>query len=312
MKCKVCKEKAFVALPSHNAAFCKEHFNAFFMKQVAQGIKRRKLLEPDDKVLVALSGGKDSLGLMYALAELGYDVTGLHIDLGIFESSIKARSVVEDFCKDKGYPLRIVELEKEGVPMPLIKKHIRRPICAICGKFKRHYFNKVAIEEGYTALATGHNLDDEVARLFANTLRWDQGYLSDQGPVLPAENGFAKKVKPLFRLTEYESAIFSFLADIPYHHLPCPYSSGASFTGHKLLWRDMELRSPGTKRAFYKGFLDRGRPAFSALEKEEKDYEIAPCTECGYPTSAGKCSICRLRSQLQDSLKQEAMEATKA
>lgn len=135
MKCKVCKAEAVISLPSHNAAFCKDHFEKFFMKQVSTGIRRRKLLEPDDKILVALSGGKDSLGLMYVLAELGYNVTGLHIDLGIFDSSKIARAVVEDFCKDKGYPLQVVELEKEGVPMPLIKKHIRRPICSICGKF---------------------------------------------------------------------------------------------------------------------------------------------------------------------------------
>ncbi|WP_320169121.1 ATP-binding protein [Maridesulfovibrio sp.] len=305
MKCKVCKGEAVVSLPSHNTAFCKEHFLRFFLNQVAVGIRRRKLLEPDDRVLVALSGGKDSLGLMYALAELGYNVTGLHVDLGISDSSRMARAVVEDFCSEKGYPLRVVELEREGVPMPLIKKHIRRPICSICGKFKRHYFNKVALEEGFTALATGHNLDDEVARLFANTLRWDQAYLSDQGPLLPAENGFAKKVKPLFRVSEFESANFSFLAGIPYHHLPCPYSSGASFTGHKLLWRDLELRSPGSKRAFYKGFLDRGRPAFAAIAASEKGDAVKPCTECGCPTSAGVCNVCRIKEQLRKSLEEE-------
>ncbi|CCO23969.1 ATP-binding protein [Maridesulfovibrio hydrothermalis] len=304
MKCKVCKAPAVISLPSHNAAFCQEHFGKFFMKQVSEGIRKRKLLEYDDKILVALSGGKDSLGLMYALAELGYNVTGLHIDLGIFDSSKKARSVVEDFCKDKGYALKVVDFEKEGVPMPLIKKHIRRPICAICGKFKRHYFNKVALEDGYTALATGHNLDDEVARLFANTLRWDQAYLSDQGPLLPAENGFAKKVKPLFRVTEFESANFSFLKGIPYHHLPCPYSGGASFTGHKMLWRDLELRSPGSKRSFYKGFLDRGQPAFAAIHEGRKDYEVKPCEECNCPTSAGICSVCRLKKQLKQALEE--------
>ncbi|SDK86656.1 TIGR00269 family protein [Maridesulfovibrio ferrireducens] len=302
MKCKVCKAEAVVALPSHNTAFCPVCYDRFFMKQVSEGIRKRKLLEKDDKVLVALSGGKDSLGLMYALAELGYNVTGLHIDLGIFDSSKKARSVVEDFCADKGYALKVVELEKEGVPMPLIKKHIRRPICSVCGKFKRHYFNKVAIEDGYTALATGHNLDDEVARLFANTLRWDQAYLADQGPLLPAEDGFAKKVKPLYRVTEFESANFSFLKGIPYHHLPCPYSSGASFTGHKMIWRNQELRSPGSKRAFYGGFLDRGQPAFAAIHEKKKDYEVEPCSKCGCPTSVGLCGVCRIREQLDEAL----------
>ncbi len=304
MKCKVCKEPAVVCLPSHNAAFCPGCYEKFYMKQVREGIRKRKLLNRDDKVLVALSGGKDSLSLMYALAELDYDVTGLHIDLGIPNSSEKARAVIEDFCSSRGFKLTVVEMEKEGMPMPLVKKHIRRPICSVCGKVKRHYFNRVALEQGFTALATGHNLDDEVARLFANTLRWDQAYLSDQGPVLPAENGFAKKVKPLYRLSEYENANFAFLQGIPYHHLPCPYSGGASFTAHKMLWRDLEFKSPGTKRSFYEGFLDRGAPAFASFH-ERKAEEVIACTDCGCPTSAGVCGVCRIKVQLDRALKEE-------
>lgn len=304
MKCKVCKEKAVVSLPSHNAAFCPECFEKFYMKQVSEGIRKRKLLERDDRILVALSGGKDSLSLMHVLAELNYDVTGLHIDLGIPNSSETARAVIEDFCKSRGFKLIVVEMEKEGLPMPLVKQYIRRPICSVCGKVKRHYFNRVALENGFTALATGHNLDDEVARLFANTLRWDQAYLSDQGPLLPAENGFAKKVKPLYRLTEFENANFAFLKGIPYHHLPCPYSGGASFSGHKMLWRELEFRSPGTKRSFYEGFLERGAPAFAAFH-EHKSKEVIPCTECGCPTSAGVCGVCRIKAQLKRTMEEE-------
>ena len=97
MKCTRCKAPAVVALPSHNAAFCPECFLDFFSKQVDKGIREHGLMTKEDKVLVALSGGKDSLALMLELGRQGYDVTGLHVDLGIPESSPSARGVVERF-----------------------------------------------------------------------------------------------------------------------------------------------------------------------------------------------------------------------
>ena len=159
------------------------------------------------------------------------------------------------------------------------------------------------MEEGFDVLATGHNLDDEVARLFANTLRWDTAYLSDQGPVLPASDGFVRKVKPLFRLSEYETANYAFLKGIEIHSDPCPYSGGASFTAHKELWGELEHRSPGQKLQFYQAFLKNGKPAFAQLEKET-GAQLAPCDECGSPTSAGTCSVCRIREAVRQSREQ--------
>lgn len=297
MKCSRCKKLACVSLPSHNAGFCPECFPLFFSKQVATAIRREKMFTLDERILVALSGGKDSLGLMLELKLQGYDVTGLHIDLGIPDSSWKARKKVEDFCEKNELNLEVFEMEKWGLPISDVKKYVDRPVCAVCGKMKRHHFNRIAHEGGYDALATGHNLDDEVARLFANTLRWDTAYLSDQGPVLQAAEGFVRKVKPLFRLTEFETANYAFLKGIEIHSDPCPYSGGASFTNHKALWGELEFRSPGQKFQFYNGFLQRGKAAFAALEKEIGS-DLKPCEECNSPTSVGVCSICRIRASV--------------
>jgi len=293
MKCRKCKAPAEIPLPSHNTAFCRDCFAAYFTGQVDKAIRRHGLINPGERVLVALSGGKDSLTLMLELSRQGYDVTGLHVDLGIPVSSPAARAKVAGFCELHGLTLRVVELTKEGLPIPDVKRYINRPICSACGKIKRHWFNRVALEDGFQVLATGHNLDDEVARLFANTLRWDAGYLSDQGPCLDAESGFARKIKPLYRLTEFETACYAFLNGIEIHSAPCPYSGKASFTGHKRLWADLEHTSPGTKIAFYDGFLKRGRPAFAQVE-QQAGVELAPCESCGSPTSTGLCGVCRL------------------
>ena len=291
MICKRCKSAtAIISLPSHNTGFCENCFRDFFSAQVARGIETGKLFTHEDRILVALSGGKDSLSLMLELSRQGYDVTGLHIDLGIPGSSEIVRGVIERFCGKHGFKLIVKEMAKEGLAIPLVKQRLKRPICSACGKIKRHYFNKTALEEGFTALATGHNLDDEIARLFSNTLRWDVGYLSDQGPRLDGEDGFARKVKPFWRLTEFETATYAFLEGIEHHHTPCPYSAGASFTYYKGLWNQL---------AFYVDFLKRGRSAFAGLERTEGD-ALAPCTVCGYPTSSGVCGVCRIREVVKE------------
>ncbi len=299
MKCKICKAPAQVALRAHNAGFCRECYLRFFSRQVSKGIEGQKLFTREDSVLVALSGGKDSLALMLELSRQGYRVTGLHIDLAIPVSSAAARAVVERFCAKHELPLIIKDMAEEGMPIPLVKERLRRPICSACGKIKRYWFNKTALDMGFSALATGHNLDDEVARLFSNTIRWDTAYLSDQGPLLEGEDGFARKVKPLWRLTEFETANYAFLMGIEHHYAPCPYSAGASFTIHKHLWQGLEEAMPGRKLDFYQGFLERGRPVFARREAEE-GVTLHPCSQCGYPTSAADlCGICRIRDAVK-------------
>ncbi len=294
MKCKVCKETAVVSLRSHHAGFCASCFLKFFSGQVEKGIKKQELFTHEDKILVALSGGKDSLTLMLELSRQNYNVTGLHIDLSIPNSSEPTRAVVERFCAKHNFPLIIKEMAAEGLAIPDVKARLKRPICSACGKIKRYFFNKVAMDMGFTALATGHNLDDEVARLFSNTIRWDRAYLSDQGPKLLAEDGFACKVKPLWRLTEFETANYAFLMGIENHYGSCPYSQGASFTQHKHLWQQLEEAMPGRKIDFYQGFLQRGKPIF-ARHEEEHGMELSPCERCGYPTSAEICGVCRIK-----------------
>ena len=301
MKCKRCKAPAVVGLPSHNTAFCPECYLLFFSRQVERAIHSQKMFTHDDRLLVAISGGKDSLAVTWQLARLGYDVTGLHLDLGIGESSSKARETTETFCTTFDIPLRVVEFAREGLAIPDVKKKVRRPICSACGQLKRYFFNKIAIEGKFTTLITGHNLDDEVARLFSNTLAWDADYLQAQGPKLPEENGFARKVKPLYTLSEFETANLCFLAGIEYGYHPCPYSQGASFTSYKELFNQLEELQPGRKRSFYQKFLEHGKPHFQ--DSKDATREIHPCPSCGFPTSTPEgtpCGVCRIREYMEE------------
>jgi uncharacterized protein (TIGR00269 family) len=143
-------------------------------------------------------------------------------------------------------------------------------------------------------LATGHNLDDEAAVLFGNTINWLGEYLLRQGPVLPASPGLARKVKPLCRFYEREMAAYALLRGIEYIYEECPFAKGSKTIYYKELLNQLETEVPGAKLTFYIKFLEARKQGLFA-EQEEIRAALKPCPNCGQPTSApGLCSFCRL------------------
>jgi uncharacterized protein (TIGR00269 family) len=158
---------------------------------------------------------------------------------------------------------------------------------------KRHLFDAAARDGGYDVLVTGHNLDDEAAVLFGNVLHWETEYLGRQVPVLPGSDGFPRKVKPLVRLTERETAAYCVLRGIDYIVDECPQAAGNRHLGYKEALNAVEARSPGTKHAFYFRFLDRVSQQFRAGTDSTRE-TLRPCATCGAPTTAEVCAFCRL------------------
>ena len=164
----------------------------------------------------------------------------------------------------------------------------------VCGLSKRYVFNRAALDGGFDVVATGHNLDDEAATLLGNTLRWNVDYIARQSPVLPAEDGLVKKVKPLHRLSELETAAYAFLRGIDYVVEECPLVAGNSQLRYKEAMNALEAISPGTKTQFFLGYLDRGMPLFTRAD----DVALERCARCGQPTTGRFCAFCRARAQI--------------
>ncbi|MEZ5372209.1 MAG: tRNA 2-thiocytidine biosynthesis TtcA family protein [Microthrixaceae bacterium] len=187
----MCRGPAVIDLRRHNANFCAEHFVKFCRDQTAKAIKDHDMLGPDDRVLVAVSGGKDSLAVWDILGALGYSVDGLYVGLGIGEYSDASAEAARAFADQRGLKLIEVDLvDTYGYDIPTGSKAAKRAPCSACGMSKRHVFDEQARAGGYDALVTGHNLDDEAAVLFGNVLRWQTPYLGRQRPVLEAGDGF--------------------------------------------------------------------------------------------------------------------------
>jgi len=300
-RCTICKSKglknkAIIYLPQHRLALCKEHYTSWFEKRVQKTIDEFKMFSRNEKILIAVSGGKDSLALWNVLSKLGYEADGFYINLGIGEYSQDSKEKALDFAKRINRQLHILDLSKEIATIPQLKDISNRPACSACGTVKRYYMNKFAKDNGYKVIATGHNLDDEVAVLFGNTLRWDVDYLKRQYPVLKEEDGFIRKVKPLCKITEKETAIYSFLNNIDYIEYECPFAEGASSIEYKEFLAKLEEKHPGTKLQFYTNFLKRMYPLLNEEKKEDKS--LTKCKICGEPSTNEICLVCRLKQKV--------------
>ena len=305
MNCGKCKTKAVISLPRHNAAFCKGCFTTFVHEQVARAIKSFKMFTPEDRILVAVSGGKDSLALWHILLTLGYRADALYVNLGIGayseESHRKVRHYADTVAAAHGAKLIVHVVEQEaGAGIRELATVLHRPTCSTCGTIKRYQFNRAAVEQDYDVMATGHNLDDEAARLLGNVLHWQEEYLDKQSPTLPASvEGFAKKVKPLCRLSEREIAAYAVVNRIDYIVEECPMAKGSKMILYKAVLHRLETRSPGTTPRFYLGFLEKQTKPEPANESmAEKDQRtLHPCTTCGQPTTAEICTYCKMMAK---------------
>jgi len=182
--------------------------------KVKQTIKKYKLCNKKEKVLVALSGGKDSTVTAYLLKNLGYKIEGIHLDLRIGDYSETCKNKVIELCKKLEIPLHIYDMKKEmgsgicylrsAIQSKQVKGKLKN--CAICGVIKKWIFNREARKLKASKVATGHNLDDEAQTFLMNIFKGSPKLSANIGPItknLPDIKGkFIPRIKPLFYIAE--------------------------------------------------------------------------------------------------------------
>jgi len=291
MRCTRCKREAQINLRMYNLKLCKDCFLDFFLRRVKSTIEKFKMADLKDKILVAVSGGKDSLSLWSALDELGYNTQGLYIDLGIEGFSCRAEEKVKKFSQSRGLKLKIVRIRDIfGKGIKELAKIAHRQSCRVCGMIRRYIMNQEA--KDFDCVATGHTLDDEATNLLGNILYWRQSFLARQFPVLEREDGLRKKIKPFSLTSEKEIIIYAYLRKIDFLEEKCPLSRGATSFLYKRVFDLLEERMPAIKLSFYKEFLKR------RIFKKEEDVKLTPCRICGYLTVNSICNFCKLKEKV--------------
>jgi uncharacterized protein (TIGR00269 family) len=294
VRCGICKKlKSGVKLKSYNLRVCFDCFIVFFERRIQKTIKTYKMFKKDERILVAVSGGKDSVALAKALKDLGYSITLYHVNCGIEEENYSStcQRKVELLAQQEDLPLKIFYLKDEiPVEIKLAAKLFRKETCSVCGMIKRYLLNKVA--EAFDVVCTGHNLNDEAASLLSSLIFW-QEYMKRQSPVLEERGSLKRRVKPLSLTFEYETKLFCDLLKLPYHASSCPLVGGP-YLFFKRIIEEIENEMPSSILNFYKGFLKRKK----LLGLEEKETKLHSCERCGYLTVAKVCNFCKLKEKI--------------
>jgi uncharacterized protein (TIGR00269 family) len=266
-------------------------------KEVARAVGKYGLIGEGDRVVVALSGGKDSTSVLYILKKLGYDVRGLMIDLYLGKWSDVHRENMERFCAANDISLTVVDLKKEmGQGICFIKAVLKRRKgltgCAVCGVVKRWILNKWAKRLGADKLVTGHNLDDEAQNVLMNYLKGNVLLGANSSPATGDEKirGFAQRIKPLFFVPESEIRKYAKAKkfDILYDRCPCAFGT------YRVETRDwMSNISDGEKLRIVEGF----QKVVPKL-RDRSVRELRVCKKCGEPSSGEVCNFCGIVSCL--------------
>lgn len=249
------------------------------------------MLKPGQPVLLAVSGGGDSLALWDALLALGYPAAGIHLDLGLGEFSARSAELCEAFASNRQAELYILSLPRTfGVDIGKIIGHSRRPACSLCGALKRHLLNRAAYLTGHEVVATGHNMEDEASALLGNLLGWHRQYLARQYPHLPsAGKGLPSRIKPLVRVTREEVRYYCSLRGIQTVQVVCPLSEGATTTDYEVVLQTLEKTHPGLRPRFLFGFWETEQERFRLPSPPP----LSPCVICGMLTGTEVCLYCR-------------------
>ena len=304
-RCRFCGHEAEVVVRQANLALCEEHFISWFERRVERTLRRYRMVGPGDLVLVAVSGGKDSLALLNVLATLsermGFKIRALTLDLGIEGNAYSERSV--EMAKRASETLGVGHItvsvkERYGFSLPEALEVARRPPCSLCGLIKRYAMTDVARERGFDALATGHTLDDMARFILASYMTGAVRELVRLTPVVPPGlPGLPKLIKPFYESLEEHIKAYADIKGLEYMPDGCPYAPTAPSDRLRALLDQVERESPGMKHSLVRNYVKHIQPALSAYLRDSLE-PLRACSKCGMPSSGDVCAFCRLRERV--------------
>ena len=295
MKCKKCGK------PEVCSELCRGHFVEYLEKKVRKTIRQYKLFNKNDKIAVAVSGGKDSTVVLYMLHKMGYPVTGITVDALIGNYTKTNLENLREVCNRHKISLKELNFREEfGHSLCYIQSIVKQKglpykSCTTCGVLRRYLLNKYSKE--FDVLVTGHNLDDEAQCFLMNIFRNDTKVAPRQGPVtgLGKSVKFTKRVKPLFNCLEKEVETYSKLHNFPVNYEECPCSKDAYRKKFRKMLDGFEEEHPDVKYNIINFFLKMIHPM-----KSEEEVAVGTCEKCGEPSSNSVCKKCQILGMIKD------------
>ena len=296
----VCGREAVFLRSYSGERLCKRCYVRSIEKKVKTTISRHNMFAPDDRIAVAVSGGKDSTSLLHILHKIEIkfprsELSAITIDEGISGYREEAVVIAKENCKRLGVE-HVVKSFKElyGHNLDEIVKIAEEKgdlsPCSYCGVLRRKALNVLAKDIAADKLALAHTLDDEVQTRLLNVIHGDVARLGRVGPVLEGDfPGFVRRVKPLCEVPEREVALYTFLKGIEFQMMPCPYRRTALRNDIRSFLNRLETKHPGTKYTVLRAF-EKIAPSIRELTGKAG---LKNCKICGEPTVGEICKACQ-------------------
>ncbi len=302
--------EAVIYQPHTGRRLCLECFAADIEARVRREIERWRMFTPGKtRLLLALSGGKDSLTLLEILSRI-HDVSRMAV-LTVYEGAGGGyrRAEIEnlrEFARSLGVDVEVVSIrDYTGYDLAdLVKLARSRGVdvkpCTLCGTLRRRIINEYARLHGFEKVATAHNLDDEVQTLVMNILRGDVDGMLRVHPLAPTlSEKLVPRIKPLRKIYEWETAAYAYLRGwrLPVEACPLITEEGSlRATIREALYR-LEWREPGTLLRALEAFDEEMLPLVKRLWEQPR---LPLCEKCGEPTSYSRrlCRVCELLEKL--------------
>ena len=304
--CSLCgKREAVYFRPYSGESLCRLCFIRSIERKVRRTISKYGMFNPDDRIALALSGGKDSLSLLHLLHKIEKnfpkaELYAITVNEGIEGYRDEAVEHAAEACRRLNVKHVVVSFrELFGYTLDEIVKASRRlenapAPCTYCGVLRRRALNLAAGKLEATKIATAHNLDDEVQTFILNLLHGDVYKLGRLDPEAPEAEGFIPRVKPFREIPEAETAFYAYLTGVRFQSKACPYAGTALRGEVRWLLNRLEARHPGIKFTLYHSF-EKLKP----LVRSGVKAEIYRCERCGEPSSKPLCEVCSLLSELE-------------
>jgi tRNA 2-thiocytidine biosynthesis protein TtcA len=222
-------------------------------KKTTKAITDFNLIEDGDRIMVGLSGGKDSWALMQTLdilrqrAPITFSLIAVNVDSGYkdFKHDVIART-----CDERGWEYRIEHTEIGEVMDDLLDANATP--CSLCARLRRGVLYRVATEVGATKIALGHHLDDFIETLLLNL--FFAGALKAMPARLVSDNGEHVVIRPLAYVGEDEARLYTKEVGLPIIGCCCPACGDLSLQRQRVkrLITDLEIEHPGVKHSMLK------------------------------------------------------------
>ena len=308
--CTKCQKAESIYLREHSGEFlCKKCFLRSIESKAAKTISKYSMVEYGDKVAVGVSGGKDSLSLLYVLKILidqhpnnDNELVAVTIDEGIKGYRDESLQIVKDFCAQLNIESKVLSYQSLfGIDMDravIQRSSEKTSSCSICGTFRRRALDIAAETVGADVVATAHNMDDQLQTFMINLLAGDVeriGWIYPE-PAQYVQNGM-KKIKPFVEIYEYEIAFYALQRDIPFQSEECPYSNESIRTDLREFFNRLETDHQGIKYNAYKSMMKVSKIIRDTMTSSSSS-QVKRCLRCDRVSTGDICSVCRTLSVL--------------